>query len=103
MGRTITRVRDGQDTHGAEHKLLLDVSFDATYTANGESFTPRQAGGLRVLTNVIPPGPLTTGHTISWDRAGQRLKVLTTSTGAEVAGGTNLAAITGARIAVTGW
>src|SRR5262245_17263764 len=103
MGRTITRVRDGQDTHGGEHRILLDVSFDATYVANGEAFTPRQAGGLRVLTNVVVPGALPTGQSVYWDRAGQRLKVLTTSTGAEVAGGTNLSAITGLRIAVTGW
>src|SRR5215813_4430404 len=103
MGRTITEVRGSRDVRGAQIEIAFDVSFDATYVANGESFTPRQAGGLRNIIDVQSPGPLTTGHSIYWDRAGQRLKVLTTSTGAEVTGGTNLSAITGARVVVKGW
>jgi len=102
MGRTITEVRGSRDVHGGQIEIAFDVSFDATYVANGESLTPRQVT-LKNILDVQSPGPLPTGHSIYWDRAGQRLKVLTTSTGAEVAGGTNLSTITGARITVKGW
>src|SRR5262245_29988501 len=103
MGRTLTEVRGSRSVHGNEIEVKYDVAFDATYVANGEAFTPRQVG-LKTIVAVDTPGTLPTGHSVYYDRAGNRLKVLLVNTTvAEVAGGTNLAALTGIRLKILGW
>src|SRR5262249_62323362 len=103
MGRTITEVKGSRDVHGGEISVCYDMSFDATYTANGEALTPRQVA-LKNFIDVQTPGTLPTGHTIFWDRPGNRIKVLLTNTTvAEVTGGTNLSTLTNIRLTIKGW
>jgi len=102
MGRTLTEVKGSRSVHGNQIEVSYDIAFDATYVANGEPLTPRQVG-LKTILTMDTPGTLPSGHSVYYDRANNRVKVLLVNTTvAEVGGGTNLSTVA-ARLKMTGW
>lgn len=91
---------------GNQREVVLEASFDASYTAGGEALTAGDAG-LREIDNVnIESGASESGYVARWDDANGTLMMFeeTDSTSAslgEVAGSTDLSTET-LRVTVRG-
>lgn len=102
----ISYTEQGHRWVGTQREVVLEASFDTSYTAGGESLAPGDAG-LGIIENVtIESGASDSGYVARWDDANGTIMMFeeTDSTSAplgEVAGTTDLSAES-VRISVRG-
>jgi len=100
----LTIVSVNQNVFGSTHENVVDITGDSSYSAGGEALAavdvnalmPRLGGGLLVTDSdkvqLFQSETDIAGRTLSLDRATD--KILFYAAGAEVAGATNLSAVT---------
>lgn len=87
MTHALTNVKRFQRGNRKEVQATLTIS---SYTASGEALTAAEFGLVGIEDMVITPGSVSVNNIFYWDGAKARAMVCTT--GAEVAGATNIGA-----------
>jgi hypothetical protein len=75
MAVTKTRLRDGYNVEGKFASQIVDVTFDSSYSAGGESILPSEVGLKKIYGAVILGVKDTTsaGYHIVWDYDSNKL------------------------------